>query len=250
MVDIIHSGWLQKRGERNSALKTRWFILRTSGDIEYRKKPNTSILGIIKFSLIISTFPVNEKTKKIKEKFVGRSFKIMYPKREYFLVAENATIRDRWVYLINDFIYRQNKKKISQDKEDLTEKIQKISSKIKKDQVIEDLKESHDTLLSSALSKGVNLVEEPDSIFSKDEYIQKCHQIKLLQEVNQSLRKKIQNFSLENDFENNNQTFSDSKPKQENLINLIDIFSNLRDLLDELDISYPSEITYIFEKEN
>ncbi|PLW08666.1 hypothetical protein PCASD_24945 [Puccinia coronata f. sp. avenae] len=87
--EILHSGYLLKKGERRKTWKRRWFVLRKTCLVYYKNEKEYCLLRII---------PLNEihTCAEVEVKQYDNTFGIVTPARTYYVRARSRTERNQW----------------------------------------------------------------------------------------------------------------------------------------------------------
>ncbi|OAV87610.1 hypothetical protein PTTG_29362 [Puccinia triticina 1-1 BBBD Race 1] len=87
--EILHSGYLLKKGERRKTWKRRWFVLRKTCLVYYKNEKEYCLLRIIPLTDIHTCAEVEVKQ-------YDNTFGIVTPARTYYVRARSRTERNQW----------------------------------------------------------------------------------------------------------------------------------------------------------
>ncbi|EFP87910.1 uncharacterized protein PGTG_14625 [Puccinia graminis f. sp. tritici CRL 75-36-700-3] len=87
--EILHSGYLLKKGERRKTWKRRWFVLRKTCLVYYKNEKEYCLLRIIPLTEIHTCAEVEVKQ-------YDNTFGIVTPARTYYVRARSRTERNQW----------------------------------------------------------------------------------------------------------------------------------------------------------
>ncbi|KAJ3436062.1 hypothetical protein M0812_18107 [Anaeramoeba flamelloides] len=240
--EIYASGFLEKRGGRNKGLRRRWFELYPSGKLTYSKKFGLKCINHLNVKQSLGLKPIDEKRKGIKNSHVGRAFEIVMSDRVFYFLAENKDQKNYWVKSLREI----------------------INGKIPNQKSSQSGSISSENLLSSTVIGGLNLVTDPSSAVSSDEYLEKCREIVNLEKKIDVLNKQIEGFQNERELSQKSiqlqkqQSQFLEKHKQENddqmlnksdsqyVLKLIDGLTSLMNR--ELEKKLPKELQYLEEQ--
>jgi hypothetical protein len=99
---VIRSGWLEKRGELNTAFRRRWFVLRADGALLYSVGPKSDV---VKGSIALGDHDVEFPSTLSRE---PTEFTVWTASRTFVLRADSVALADDWVTTLRSHRTRHN----------------------------------------------------------------------------------------------------------------------------------------------